>query len=94
MLPLILFGLGHALFTTLQGPTVPKLLKDHSQLPNVLSSIKITESLGITFFTYVSGYIRSISSGYSGVIFMLTLCSMVSMGASYVLIEEQKSAGA
>ena len=28
ILPLVIFGLGHALFTTVQGPTVPKLVKD------------------------------------------------------------------
>ena len=92
-LPLFLFGLGHALFTTLQGPTVPKLIKDQNQLPNVLSYIKITESSGITIFTYLAGYIRQISNGYSGVILLLSVCSAISMSASYTLMEENKAAG-
>ena len=94
ILPLVLFGLGHALFTTLQGPTVPKLIKDNSQLPNVLSYIKISESTGITIFTYLAGYIRQISNGYSGVIFLLSICCTISMSASYTLIEENKAVGA
>ena len=94
ILPLILFGLGHALFTTLQGPTVPKLVRDNSQLPTTLSLIKITESSGITIFTYLAGYIRQVSNSYSGVILLLSVCSMVSMTASYTLIEENKAAGA
>ena len=93
ILPLVIFGLGHALFTTVQGPTVPKLVKDKSQLGNTISLIKISESTGITIFTQLAGYIRMLSNGYNGVLFILSMCCVVSMTASYTLLEENKSVG-
>ena len=50
VLPLVIFGFGHALFTTVQESTVPKLVKDKNQIANTLTILKISESIGITFF--------------------------------------------
>lgn len=57
-MPLFPFGLGHALFTTMQAPTVPKLVKNKDDLPRVFTYVKITESIGITLFVYLAGVIR------------------------------------
>ena len=58
VLPLIVFGFGHALFTTVQSPVVPKLVKNEAHLSRVFTYIKITESLAVTTFIYFAGYIR------------------------------------
>lgn len=58
VLPLIPFGLGHALFTTMQAPTVPKLVKNKDHLSRVFTYIKITESMIITLFVFMAGYVR------------------------------------
>ena len=58
IVPLIAFGIGHALFTTMNAPTVPKLVKNPAHLPRVFTYLKIAESLGITFFIYMAGVVR------------------------------------
>ena len=58
VLPLIVFGFGHALFTTVQSPVVPKLVKNEAHLSRVFTYVKITESLAVTTFIYFAGYIR------------------------------------
>lgn len=52
VIPIIIFGLGHALFTTLISPTVPKLIDNNAELlPMCFSILKIVEGFTITFFT-------------------------------------------
>jgi len=58
VLPLFPFGFGHALFTTIQSPIVPKLVKNESYLSRTFTYVKISESLAITTFIYLAGYIR------------------------------------
>merc|ERR1712079_681289 len=88
--PLIIFGLGHALFTTMQAPTVPKLVKNKDNLPRIFTYVKITESLGITFFVYLAGVVRQSTGSFTGVLLMLIVCAAISMSASFVLIQESK----
>ena len=58
VMPLVLLGVGHALFTTIQSPIVPKVVKNELHLSRVFTYIKITESIAITFFIYLAGFIR------------------------------------
>ena len=94
ILPLIPFGIGHALFTTMQAPTVPKIVKNPEHLPRVFTYLKIAESLGITFFVYMAGYIRQVTNSFTGVTLLLICTSMASMTASFLLMHENKAVGA
>ena len=58
VVPLLVFGFGHALFTTIQSPVVPKIVKHESHLSRTFTYIKITESLAVTLFIYFAGYVR------------------------------------
>ena len=50
--PLIVFGLSHALFTTLISPIVPSLIDNNAELlPICFSIMKIVEGIFITLFT-------------------------------------------
>ncbi len=52
IVPILWFGLGHALFTTLLSPTVPLVLKNNVDLlPICFSLLKIFEGISITLFT-------------------------------------------
>lgn len=86
--PLILFGLGHALFTTLQSPIVPKLVKSESHLSRVFTLIKITESIGIMSFVYMAGYIRQVTDSFTGVTMMMFGCALVALLATLALMHE------
>lgn len=58
-MPLIIFGIGHALFTTLLSPTVPQIVDNNSELlPTCFSIIKIVEGFNITLFTQLAGWLR------------------------------------
>jgi len=93
VLPLVPFGFGHALFTTLQGPIVPKIVPDKTQLSASFNLIKITESLGVTIFIWLAGYIRHATDSFTGVTIMMMFCTIVAMAATYQLIEETKAVG-
>ena len=93
ILPLVPFGIGHALFTTMQAPTVPKIVKNPAHLPRIFTYLKIAESLGITFFVYMAGYIRQATNSFTGVTLLLMCTSIVSMTASFLLMHETKAMG-
>lgn len=93
VLPLFPFGLGHALFTTMQAPTVPKLVKNEVHLPRVFTYVKITESLGITFFVFMAGYVRQTTGCFTGVSLMMLICAGISMTGSFWLMQETKAFG-
>ena len=59
----------------------------------MFNAIKITESIGITVFTWLAGYIRYATDGYTGVSIMLCFCACVSILANYLLIEETRAFG-
>jgi len=93
--PLVFFGFGHALFTTVQGPVVPTLVSDKSKISSTFNLIKITESLGITVFTWLAGYIRQSTGSFDGVLVMLCMCCCISLAACNRLMKlsnEQDSA--
>jgi len=94
VLPLLPFGIGHALFTTMQAPMVPKLVKNENHLPRVFTYIKITESIGITLFVYIAGYIRQTTGCFTMVSFMMLGCTMIAMTAIFFLMNETKAIGA
>ncbi len=50
ILPIIIFGLGHASFTTIAAPTVPKLV-NQELLPVCFSILKVAEGASITLVT-------------------------------------------
>lgn len=57
--PILMFGMGHALFTTLLSPTVPIIIKQNNEmLPMCFSLLKIFEGVSITLFTQAAGQIR------------------------------------
>ena len=59
----------------------------------MFNSIKISESLGITIFTWFAGYIRQVTDGFTGVSIMLCICAIISMALTYLLIEQTKAVG-
>jgi len=85
--PLMLFGLGHALFTTMQAPTVPKLVNREQDLGRVFTIIKITESMSITFFVFMVGYVRQSTGSFTGVSFMMLCCAITALVASFLLMQ-------
>ena len=93
VLPLFPFGFGHALFTTIQSPIVPKVVKKEEYLPRTFTYVKITESLAITLFIQFAGYIRQQTGGFTGVLFMLLICAAISMAGSFFLMQETKAVG-
>ena len=59
----------------------------------MFNAIKISESLGITIFTWFAGYIRQVTDGFTGVSLMLCICAITSMVLTYLLIEQTKAVG-
>ena len=55
--------------------------------------MKISESLFITLFIYFAGIVRTATGSFTGVTFMLLLCSSLSMAAAILLIHETQSVG-
>ena len=93
VLPLFMFGLGHALFTTMQAPTVPKLVKNETHLSRIFTYVKITESLGITVFVYLAGYIKTHTGSFTGVSLMMLVCASVALLCTFWLMQETKAIG-
>jgi MFS family permease len=59
IIPLIVFGVGHALFTTLLSPMVPQIIDNNSELlPTCFSIIKVIEGFNITLFQQIAGSLR------------------------------------
>lgn len=59
----------------------------------MITYIKIVESIGITIFTYLAGYIRQKTGGFNGVTLCLIGCAFVSLLGSYGLLVENRSIG-
>ena len=72
---------------------MPKIVKNPAHLPRVFTYLKIAESLGITFFVYLAGYIRQATNSFTGVTILLIGTSCVSMTASFLLMHETKAVG-
>ncbi len=84
--PIVIFGLGHALFTTLLSPTVPKLIENKQELlPMCFSIMKIVEGFAITFFTQMAGELRQQTGSYFWVQTLLIACNVIAILASYEL---------
>lgn len=50
--PIVMFGFGHAMFTTVLSPNVPMIIKNNSELlPVCFSIMKVAEGVMITVFT-------------------------------------------
>lgn len=89
--PLVPFGLGHAIYVTMLGPIMPKILgEEHKdQLTMCLSIMKIIEGLWITIVTYLFGSLRMRYGNYNLVIFLELLCALGAAACSYMLIPSQ-----
>lgn len=86
IIPLVFFGLGHALFTTLLSPTVPLLIDNNAEILNIcFSIIKCVEGFSITFFTQIAGWTRQTSGSYTYVTALLILCNLLALMACYEL---------
>ena len=72
---------------------MPKIVKNPAHLPRIFTYLKIAESLGITFFVYIAGYIRQVTNSFTGVTLLLICTSCVSMMASFLLMHETKAVG-
>ena len=72
---------------------IPKLVADKKDLSRTLTYMKISESIFITLFIYMAGIVRTATGSFTGVTFMLLLCSALSMAASIALIQETQSVG-
>ena len=77
----------------MNAPTVPKLVKNPAHLPRVFTYLKIAESIGITFFIYMAGYVRQMTNSFTGVTLMLIVCACASMTCSFFLMHETKAVG-
>ena len=86
--PLVPFGLGHALFTIMLSPTVPKIVPNKDLLPNCFSLMKIIEGFNIMTFTYLAGYLRQRTGDYSSVTLLLLTCNLGAMAACFHLLSE------
>lgn len=58
LIPILLLGFGHALFTTLQGSLVNKHTLNQLQIPWIFSMMKIFEGISISASVYINGNIR------------------------------------
>ena len=80
VVPILLFGLGHALFTTLLSPTVPLIIKNNNDLlPMCFSFLKIFEGVAITCFTQAAGWVRQTTGTYSYVTVLLMSCNFMAI---------------
>jgi nitrate/nitrite transporter NarK len=86
IVPIVIFGLGHACFTTLVAPAVPYVIgNDFELLPTCLSLLKVVEGFSITGLQQVSGAIRETTGNYTCVSLLLMVCSLSSITACYEL---------
>lgn len=67
VLPLVLIGLGHAVFSLMMGPIMPKVIANKEILTNCLSIQKIVESIIIMVFTQAVGSLRGSTGNYTAV---------------------------
>ena len=87
IVPILWFGLGHALFTTLLSPTVPLMIKNNAELlPICFSLIKIFEGVSITFFTQAAGWVRQYMGNYTYVTVLLMCCNFAAIIAAKELV--------
>ena len=63
-------------------------------MPRIFTYFKIAESLGITFFVYLAGYVRQATDSFTGVTLLLIVCACIAMTASFLLMRENKAVGA
>jgi hypothetical protein len=88
--PIVMFGFGHAMFTTVLSPNVPLIIKNNSELlPVCFSIMKVAEGVMITVFTQMGGWIRQTTGNYSGVTMLLISCNLVALIASKQLVSPE-----
>ena len=72
------------------APLVPKLINnDKNLLPNCFSLLKICEALGVMIVTYLCGYLRQQTGSFFCVTLLMTLCLLVAIFSSYLMIPDQ-----
>lgn len=90
--PIVMFGLGHALFTTLVSPIVPKLVEGEQELlPICFSILKVLEGFCITIFTQMAGGLRQSTGSYTWVSLLLMGCNGIALAASWDLAQQTAS---
>ena len=82
--PIVVFGLGHACFTTVFAPAVPYVIgSDQELLSTCFSIAKIVEGVVITSFTQLAGTTRQYTGSYTYVTALLMLCNTAALLACY-----------
>ena len=83
--PILVLGLAHALVTTMQGTLVNKLITNKKLIPQVFSTMKIFEGVGISIAIYANGHIRQSTGSYFGVSMFIILNASVGAAAALYL---------
>eukprot|EP00347_Sterkiella_histriomuscorum_P006367 403353031 len=76
IIPVALFGLGHALFVTVHGPNINRIVEKHL-LAKAFSYMKISENIGSMLMTYTTGIIRVRTDSFVAVNAMFTFVAVL-----------------
>ena len=71
--------------------TVSKVIKKEKKekyYSHIVTYIKIIESFSFSFFSYLSGYIRSATDSYTGVTLLMIICAILTLNVDMLLIHE------
>jgi len=77
VLPILIFGLGHALLVTVQGPIINKVVKNKSSLANAFAIMKIFENAGQVILLIVAGYLRQKTGNFTAVCILFMILSLL-----------------
>ncbi|CDW88287.1 major facilitator superfamily domain-containing protein 1 [Stylonychia lemnae] len=86
IIPISLFGIGHALFVTLQGPLINKTITDKSNMPKALSIMKVAENIGGMFLTFIAAYVKVQTNSFIGVHMLYALFTLIPTVLGYHFI--------
>lgn len=105
IIPVFVFGLGHAIFTTLIPSTTPKILDSPDQLEVAFCTQKSGEGIIITIFTQLAGKVRQSTGSYTWVSALLLAVNSVALAGalelanpgggflSHLLVYKEKAVG-
>ena len=76
--------------------TVAKVIKQENKakyFSKIVTYIKLIESFSFSFFSYLSGYIRSATDSYTGVTLLMVITAILTLNVDLLLIHENQSFG-
>jgi len=90
VIPIFIFGFGHATFSTLRVPIVPQLITEKEFLPICFSIMSINSSLAIAVFTMIAGWLREWTESYTSVTLLMLGCNIIALFSCYKLAYAEK----